>query len=250
MKRPAWWALAAIGCLAAVLSAVSHVVAAEVEPTDAGRVLIVDGRDPDRALERGTSTSEFRVLLPSGATCPGDSMHDQWRLQSFMVPAGVDLGTLRYGGIGPEGVDHYALFTADAAQHSYNNELLPPSPSGGVEVNLPALPVFSFEAVSGVPLSEGDYVIGVACTYFGATARYWDTPIVVTGSSAGRSTDFRWRLASAPVSSTGADSSPLWVGMAATLLVVLAVAVALQRRRHHLPPEPAPRQPLRPKEHS
>jgi len=251
MVRVARWLLPLGVCLLGVPSAPRTALAAVGDPVDSGGVVIVDGENPDRPLERGTATSAFRVLLPSGATCPGDSLHDQWRLQSFMVPKGTKIGDLRYGGIGPEGTDQFALFTADAAQHSYNNELLPPSPAGGVEVALPALPVLSFEAVSSVPLSEGEYSIGVACTYFGATARYWDTPIIVSGSSVGRSADFRWRLATAPDVARNAESSPIWVALAAAAFIVALIgAVVLHRRRRGLHPAPSHTHPLRQKEHT
>ena len=98
-------AAAAIAGSAAGLAIVSPAAASSsVGPAvDLGSVSMVKGDDPNSVVRSGSANTGFRLLLPAGATCPGDSANGQWRIQTFMVPSTVDVGTLKYGGIGPTG---------------------------------------------------------------------------------------------------------------------------------------------------
>lgn len=223
-----------VAIVAVLLASPNVAAAASPGPAvDLGNVTIVKADNPGSMLAGGRAGTEFRVVLPAGATCPGDSATDQWRLQTFMVPSAVDVGALEYGGIGPTGADQFALFTADAAQHSWANEILPQNTSDVPATPVPALPIFSFAAVSAVKVSEGSYRVGVACTLFGATAQYWDALIDVTGSALGNPSSFRWTVVGAPPPATG-DGPSAWMITALIVVGLLGAGVvvaALRRAR-------------------
>lgn len=198
--------------------------AAGNSPVDAGDAVLLDAGDRDE-LARGDGNSAFIVGLPSGATCPGDSLNDQWRIQSFMVPVTADIGSLSYGVIGPEGTDQHALFGADFAARSFANILTPANAVAGEPGRIETPPPFSFAVVAGESIPAGNYRIGIACTYFGATALYWDVEVVITATSGGDPDALRWRLASAPEQTDGpsGEGSRSWIG---PVIVGIGVGVA------------------------
>jgi len=49
----------------------------------------------------GNSSTSFTLRLPSGAACGGDSAHDGYRVQSYIVPSGIDPSTLTFNSSGP-----------------------------------------------------------------------------------------------------------------------------------------------------
>lgn len=230
--------LAAVVIMTTVGSTARPAVAGTVDdPIDAGDLTIVDASDPGTQLNHGNAKTEFTVRLPAGTVCPGDSANDQWRTQSFVIPAADDPTTIHYGAIGPEPVGEagYALFRVDTVP--YVHELLQRNPSAGQPGQIPAFPIFSFEVVAGESLPNGTYRVGIACSYFGATAMYWDTEILVSDSSNGQ---FNWRLPTAPADVGGSDGgSRPWLAVAlggAAGLGVAALGWLLWRRR---PPAPA-----------
>jgi hypothetical protein len=197
--------------------------AAIVQPVRAGDAVIVDGDDGSAELTHGQSATQFSLQLPQGAACPGDSANDQWRFQSFMVPASDTPDTLHYNVAGPDGPGQFALFqvsTTPLVDVLTNQNAGPGEP--GV---IPALPPLSFAAFPPGVLPAGTYRIGIACTLSRQTADYWDTEIVLTSSPADKPSQFVWRLATAPASVK--DSPPgssgwiLPVGIA--VLAVVAV---------------------------
>jgi len=221
---------------AALITSLPQVASAsgEVGPAvDLGDVGIVKSDDPDSLVRSGKAATEFRVLLPAGATCPGDSATGQWRIQTFMVPDGADVGSLTYAGAGPTGENQFPLYTGDAAQRSWTNKVLPANTGTDPATPVPALPIFSFAAVSVVKVAEGPYRIGVACTLFGATAQYWDARIEVSGSALGNQSAFRWSVLDLAPPPPSSGPSPWLIAAVALfgLLVAAAIVVALMRAR-------------------
>ncbi len=200
--------------------------AAGAPPVDAGDVVLLDAGDRD-GLSGGDGNTAFIVQLPDGSTCPGDSFHDQWRIQSFMVPTTADVGSLSYGVIGPEGTDQHALFGADFAARSFANVLTPANAVAGQPGRIETPPAFSFAVAAEEMIAPGDYRIGIACTYFGATALFWDVEVVITAASGGDPDELRWRMASAPdqAGESPATDDRSWV--APTIVVVGLGAAAV-----------------------
>ena len=239
VRRTARSALSAI-LMAAVASwlGANSASAATIQPVRSGEAVVVDGNDGSRELTHGQSATQFSLRLPAGAACPGDSANDQWRFQSFMVPASAAPDTLHYNVAGPDGPGQFALFqvsTSPLVDVLTNQNAGPGEP--GV---IPALPPLSFAAFPPDVLAAGTYRIGIACTLSRQTADYWDTEIVITASPSDKPSQFVWRLATAPASVN--DSHPgssAWL-LPVGLVVLGAAALAwylLKRRGLVLMPQ-------------
>ena len=201
-------------------------------PARAGDAVIVDPDDPAKQVVSGGSTTEFTIRLPDGAACPGDSANDQWRVQTFLVPASDDPGQLRYGEVGPDGDGRWSVYDVDT--RPYIHGLTEPNALAGSPGRISALPVFSFAVFPPGILPPGDYRVGVACTLMRQTAVYWDTALTLSADAADEPAQLTWRLTSAPASASTNSN-----GSGVVLIVVLAaaaalatVAVVLWRRSH------------------
>lgn len=211
--------------------------ATTVEPVRSGDAVIVDGNDGSQELTHGQSATQFSLRLPPGAACPGDSANDQWRFQSFMVPASDTPETLHYNVAGPDGPGQYSLFqvsTTPLVDVLTNQNAGPGEP--GV---IPALPPLSFAAFPSGVLPAGTYRIGIACTLSRRTADYWDTEVVITSSPSDKPSQFVWRLATAPasvnVSHPGSRGWLLPVGLAVLGAVGLAGYLLKRHGRNSTP---------------
>jgi hypothetical protein len=206
-----------------------------VTPVDEGAATIVDANNPTKALRSGDGDTAFTFQFPAGFACPGDSMHDNWRFQTFMVPVTADVTTLDYGVIGPTGENQYALFAADASARSFAQVLTQANVVAGQPGLVAALPPLSFAVVAGEALPAGSYRIGYACTFFGQTASYWHAEVVVTATS----DDFAWRLAGTPATDDPDDGTATWiVPTVLALVVATAACFLLFRRRRRTPRSP------------
>lgn len=196
-------------------------------PVDAGDVVVIDGADRLQEVGKGGSEALFSLRLPDAATCPGDSLHDQWRVQSFMVPSDVDVTALTYGVIGPEGEQHYALY--DERTKPFVNELTRANDVAGQPGFIGDLPVFSFALFPAGTVAPGTYRIGLACTLLRDTAKFWDAEIVIEADPSDQPAQLTWSVVGGPdVQSSGpanASSEPFPV--ATVLIVVAVVALAI-----------------------
>ncbi len=195
-----------------------------------GDALVVDPSDTKKPLTHGNQKTLFTFHLDE-AMCPGDSAHDQWRTNAFMVPVTEAPGDIRYGPIGPEpsGNGRYGVYTLNT--HAYMFQLLMRNESAGHPGVIPTMPVFSFDVVSQLHPPSGEYRIGISCVIFDHTATYWDSVVDVTAGAPGT---LSWTVKGAPASGdtgTGSGGS----GLSWLLYVVIAAAVAgaawLLRRR-------------------
>ena len=238
VRRTARSALSAI-LMVAVASwlGATSASAATVQPVRSGDAVIVDRNDGSAELTHGQSATQFSLRLPPGAACPGDSANDQWRFQSFMVPASDTPDTLHYNVAGPDGPGQFALFqvsTSPLVDVLTNQNAGPGQP--GV---IPALLPLSFAAFPPDVLPAGTYRIGIACTLSRQTADYWDTEIIITSSPSDKPSQFVWRLATAPASVN--DSHPgsgawlLPVGLAVLGVAALAWYLLKRRGRNSMP---------------
>jgi hypothetical protein len=205
-------------------------------PTDAGQVAVVD--TASEMITSGGSSTVFGLAVPEGAACPGDSLHDGWIVQSFIVPADVDPGRIVYGAIGPEGPDHYALYQLDTSNFSDALTLANQVPGQPGRLSLPP---FSFIEFPPGTLPNGRYRLGVACTTADRrTERYWDLEIEVISAP----DDVPGRMTWSVIESVDLDAFEvdggafdrgrslfLPLALAAAGLAFLAVAYRQQRRR-------------------
>jgi hypothetical protein len=198
---------------------------------DAGAVTLVAGPGSSHALSAGGSNTNFSLKLPAGAACPGDSANDNYRLQSFFVPAATNLDVLRYKFMGPDTSPGDPLI--DLGTHPYTQRLTDPNQTPGLPGRIPVLPDFSFVAYTPGYYAPGRYHIGVACTLYNVTKRYWVTDVVVVAAPADKPAGIRWSHAdrTANPSSSSPSSSHLALVLGVIGGAVLAVVVVILRLR-------------------
>lgn len=205
--------------------------------TDAGDLVVVTGANSNDELQEGDSNTVFSVRLPDGATCPGDSANDGWRVQTFIVPAANDLGRLDYGATRPRGDFMYGLYTTEG--RPYTQILLAQNPGPGIPGVILAMPALSFAPFTPDLLPVGRYRIGVACSYFEVGERYWDAELELTEDTGVEPGQRRWRVIGpdgTPAASDSADdgSSALAIVLAVAAIFAVGGAIAfvtLGRRR-------------------
>lgn len=226
-------------------------------PVDAGDVVVVAPTNADEAVDAGGSATPFTLRLPDGSTCPGDSKHDQWRIQSFVVDPDVDPATLHYDLTAPSR-GGYALYGVDTRH--YAQRLTYANEGPGQPGRIPPIDPLSFSVFPPGTLASGTYRIGVACTYFRDTAKFWDALIEVTEDAADEPGQMTWRAigpdgdvvigggevgdgGAAGTSAPGGDSGTgPWVpiAVAGSALVVLAIVARTWINRRGGAGAPAP----------
>lgn len=194
---------------------------------DLGSVTPVDAEDTTKMLPGGGSATVFGLQLPQGAACPGDSLNDQWRVQSFIIPVAADPGGVTYGANGPEGVDQYALYEVNTSP--FTDILTRPNTTPGAPGVIAGIPALSFAVFPPGTLPDGTYRMGIACTYFRQTAQYWDTEVVVAASADDEPGQMTWRLSDPPPGVSPpeeADTSTNWLTPALAGVAVVAAGAA------------------------
>lgn len=211
-------------------------------PVNAGRVVVTDASVSSRELTQGRSATQFTLRLPPGAGCPGDSANDQWRVQSFIVPSTDDPGALRYAEVAPAGDGRYALYDVFTAPFVH---ILTDANSGpGRPGVISPLPALSFAVFPPGTLPAGRYRIGIACTLFRETAKYWDTEIVITQSPGDEPGQLTWRLAAVPAVIASSDQgSNQWLLPSVGVLGAAALGLLLWRRSTHTSTTPLSKEP-------
>jgi hypothetical protein len=201
------------------------------QPTRSGDVQVVEVADPGKPLFEGGSTGSYAVVLPSGASCPGDSANDDYRYQGYLVPEGLDPATIRYNSVGPVGTNEAALFRADTDalidQFTIANDV-PGEP--GV---LPPIPPLSFNSYVPGFVAAGNYRLGIACTYFGTTTNYWDIEVRISADASDEPANVHWVVLSAPTKadSHSVSSTKVVVWLLAGVAVVVVGGVLFARLR-------------------
>ena len=237
--------LVAVGLVVVVIpSAVSATVLRNSvdSPVDAGSVTIIAPQDASSPMTSGDSNSVFQLVLPEGASCPGDSFYDDWRVQSFFIPEADDPGALRYGVIWPDGEGRRSLYTVSTQPFVHVG--LGRSDGEGEPGPILQPEAMTFAVYPAGLFPPGSYRIGLACSKYRETAVYWDTEITVADASDVKPGGFEWSLAEgasavAPGPGNSGGSGP-WIPLITGLLVAAGVVVVLRRRHsttQHLTPE-------------
>lgn len=199
---------------------------------DVGDVGLVNMRG--ETSSSGDGTTQFFVRLPKGASCPGDSANDQWRLHSFLLPEADDPLDIVFDSTGPVPAwsnNRWPLFADDTAT-PMSSVMLPRNDGPGEAAPVGATPVSSFRVQAENQFPGGRYRLGMACTYFDQTTQYWDTLIDMTAVAAdGDPTTLTWTLPD-PVT-IGSSSTQSTNALRIVLVVVGAagLASAFLRRR-------------------
>ena len=218
-------AFAVFATLVFVTVASTSVAAGTIDnPVDAGDVQVVAVDAGSTVVSGGASGTVFTLQLPEGAACPGDSRNDQWRVQSYIVPVGVDPGELFYESNDPAGDGNWSLY--GAGTNPYVDELTLPNTEAGQEGLIGTIRPLSFAVFPPGLLPEGEYTIGVTCTFFREPARFWDTQIRIIDDPTDEPAALRWEVLSAPEEAVDAGSGGNGGGLPQRLLVALVAAGA------------------------
>ena len=208
--------------------------------TDAGDAVIVTPADRTTPLMEGDANAVFAVRIPAGATCPGDSANDDWRVQSFIVPAGTDLGTIQYGATRPAGEHMYALYTVEG--RPYAQALLAQNPRPGLPGQILDPPPFDFHQFTPDLLPVGRYEVGVACSYYETVERYWDVELDLVEDTDVQPAQRRWIVVendgTTPTAVAGETAAPIGSIVAITLATLVAAVIGwrvLAARRRPTP---------------
>jgi hypothetical protein len=226
-----------IGALVAVVAAplLGTVAPASAQGERAGDAVVTVGGDPGTPLGAGGSATVFGLRLPVGASCQGDSAHDDYRVKSFLVPDGVDPGSLVFGELKPTADGAWSLWAEST--DPYVNGLTGQADAGqpGPINNVPA---FTFSVLFPGELAAGGYRIGLLCYHDDETTRYWDTAFVISADSADQPAKFRWTAPSSGGSSSGSstDIGPWLIGGLIVVLVLLSFVWLAIRHRSPRPP--------------
>jgi len=238
--RCATFAIAAVGIFVGATTSIGAASAtvptapdtSAIKPVRSGDLTLVEADRRGVVMQNGGSAAKFSVDLPKGSTCPGDSESDNWRLQTFIVPGSVDPGTLEYSVIGPTGPKQYAIY--DVFTAPVVDQLTVPNGGPGEPGRPTPFPPMSFAVFPPGEIPPGTYRIGVACTWFGATADYWDTEIVIAAEPKDAPAQLTWRLPSAPPAALSGTKPPSNFPWTLTFIAIAVAAlltfVALNRR--------------------
>lgn len=223
----------------AVLVSTQHVSAqTDAGVNDAGDVVVTEAANVNRAMAAGDSTSAFSLRLPEGASCPGDSANDDWRVNTFLVPAETNLDTLTYRALRPDGEAYRSLRYLDGDIFVMEMTSANPGPGQpGLITPIPPLTMAYYEAGS---LAPGPYKLGIACTdAVGAVQRYWDNAVELTLAPEVDPGGLRWsviKTSTLAQPESTSSSSTTWVALLLAL-VVTGGAVLIRRRRRRLSPQ-------------
>jgi hypothetical protein len=200
---------------------------------DVGDVTVVD--ENGKPLQHGDGSSRFFVRLPAGATCPGDSANDQWRVNTFLIPIDKDPLQIVFGSSGPEPpwTGMYPLFNVTGNLPIVFNMLRNNGAPGQPGI-IDAIEEANFRLVAEDRNKGGRYRMGVACSYFAQTTQYWDTEIDLSPAPDGKMSQLMWALPSVvaaptPVAKAGQSAAP-WIGATVGLAAAM-LALAIWRAR-------------------
>ena len=199
----------------------SHVPPAYAAATDAGPAVVIN-KPPDGGsvasvpLSSGGSATQFSLRLPAGAACKGDSANDNYLVQTYMVPAAVDPGTLTFDSDGPLPSGTGASFrqplfttTSSPAVSMLTGVATNPGDPGPVN-NIPAL---NFAALGPGDLPAGTYNLGVACTLGPASAeqldKFWNVRMTIVEDANDAPARIAWTVAQVDPGTTTTTTTPV-----------------------------------------
>jgi len=193
-----------------------------------------------RPLGGGGSATAFRLKLPIGASCKGDSALAGYRVQSYFVPQAADPGTLAFNSGGPVKVAGefrgplFDTFSSSYVDAVTANAITPGGPGQIVQ----PLPAFDFAVYTPpeFPFTPGIYNVGIACTLGPSSAtqqeKYWNTVLTIAADPADTGpAKIRWSLGDVQTTDARASKSPVGVMAIVAGAVLLAIGGGLVFRR-------------------
>lgn len=170
---------------------------ASAAPSGALTVTVGSGPTAGQPLASGGSATVFALALPSGAACSGDSVAGGYRVQSFMVPASVDVGTLTFGLTGPNpsgiGVDFRQPLYSSTGSIWVNKTT---AVTTGLIINTPAISFAWVDTGGTATLPPGVYKLGYACTKNAGALldKYWEVQLTISASATDVPSGLTWAV--------------------------------------------------------
>ncbi len=176
-------------------------------------------------LHHGGSATLYGVLLPSGASCPGDTAHQGYHVFSYLVPEGVSPASVSF----KTGIP--SKYFGYIAQGAYFGAVNTDEGSGQI-VGIPS--EFTWTRLTPTDLfahgaSTATWNGGIACAdIHGVVTDYWNSEIVFRADASDPG-GFTWTAVQAVTSSS---NTGLLIGIVliALALVLGVVALVLRRR--------------------
>lgn len=214
-------AVAAVGMLLGASPAGAGAVAGTAVITEVGQ---------PTPLNSGGSATPYGVLLPSGASCPGDTAHHGYHVYSYLVPAGVSPATVSFKTGVPSRYYGYISYG------SYFGAVNTAQDTGEI-VGIP--PQFTWSRLTPADLfphgaKTATWNGGIACANTrGVVTSYWNS-VVVFEASATDPGGFTWRVTH-PAATTS-NTLGLWLGVvligAAAGLGAILIVLRRRQSRH------------------
>lgn len=175
-------------------------------------------------LHGGGSTTPYGVVLPADASCPGDTAHDQYRVYSYLIPAGVALTSVSFKGFLPR--SYYGFIAYGAYFGAVNT-----AEGTGQIVGIPDAFVFSrltpSDLFSRATTNSATWEGGIACVNRqGAATDAWNTQFHFVRDPADPG-GFRWTVEHPALVSASGGTPWLWIGGGLIALSVLSAAILL-----------------------
>jgi hypothetical protein len=181
-------------------------------------------------LDSGGSATEYGVVLPAAAACPGDTAHQGYRIYSYLVPQNVPLSSLTVKGAAPFRGDAGHPYFGYIAFGEYYGPVNTDLNTGGIP-DLP--PEFTWSRLTRHDLFANGQTSavwdgGILCaTANGVVTNDWNTAIQFTASAADPG-GFTWKVVHPPSTSF---FNGVTIGVALILFAVVVGAFAIIRGR-------------------
>ena len=224
------WTAVAI-CGSSLLLGVSLLGAPAASASSAAGPAEVVAPGSTTQLASGGSGTQFGILLPDGARCPGDSTVRPWyRAGSYLVPKGTDPATINFRGLLPDKGQFLVAFGAPWEHHNVVK--------GSGLVQVPEFfDIQRFQAADFLApgATRATWEAGVACVddFRGVAVKYWNVDFTFIASHADPA-GFTWTAR--PSSPLGGSTSqwPVFLGLGGIGVAVIVAAGILRggfRRR-------------------
>lgn len=180
----------------------------------AGSVQVLSGPDAPSVgipITSGGSATKFYLRAPAGAACSGDSASGGYRVQSYMVPVGVDPAGLTFDSSGPmpTGVGtalRQPLFAGGSGYIDANTGVATTAGGAGALVDNPLFDFAVFGSQGPTVVPNGVYNVGIACTKGVASAtqldRYWNVQLTFLADANDAPSGIKWTTPGSTVSTT------------------------------------------------
>ena len=181
-----------------------------------------------RALGSGGSATPYGVVLPAGASCPGDTAHLGYHVYSYLVPQDASPTDVRFRTGIPS---RWFGYISNGAYYGAVNT----AESTGQIVGLPTSFTWSRLTPSDL-FAAGRHTAtwqgGIACAdTHGVVTDYWNSTIRFTADASDPG-GFTWAVVDQGAVPTGSSTNvALWVGIGLLVVASGAAAYALRLRR-------------------